>query len=227
MNNVVKQICQFSTVGLLLASVGCAVDAGESAQGPDATGTTTFGISDATSSSFATVTISSADSQDLALGADDFELIAITAADLAAEGEAAAAEGPEEGDGAADEEADEPEDTTTIELSDEVLADGVVAVELVERGAPDYRAPFRDRYYYSQEEGAERTASVTRQSYWHKVYASIYYSTEEDGSWGSLVSNYKLKNKETITKDGPRETYQMRIKVRARKTKHYSVGFDR
>src|SRR5690606_28296124 len=78
------------------------------------------------------------------------------------------------------------------DLSDEVLADGVVALELVERAAPDYRAPFRDRYYYGRENGKERTASVTRQTAWHRVYVSIYQTDEEDGEWGTLLSNVKL-----------------------------------
>ncbi len=231
MKNTLISLCKLSFLGLALCGVACASEtAADSDIFPtapitQATGSKSFLVSDSSNTSHALVTITSDNAEDLKLDADDFELVAIS------ESEELSADEPEratdvEHEASADA-ADELEesDSTIIALSEEELGEGVAALELLEKDAPDYRAPFQDRYYYGAVNGTERTASITRDSFWHKVYGSIYYKTSASSSWGTLVSNDKLNHKETLTRS--RSTaYQMRIKVRARKTKHYWISFD-
>lgn len=213
-------------MGLMLSSVACAVDGTESGDSPTERATTSFAISDATGTSFATVTIQSDDPADLALTADDFELVAIPAEKLgvAAEGGTGTL-----GDGAPSTDSTAGADYaigTDIDLSNEVLGDGVAAVELVERSAPDYRAPFRDRYYYSLVNNV-KAVSVRRHAVFNRVYMSVSYRTVANGYWYSQLNDYKVSNKETKVVPALENTYEMRLKVRARNTNDYDHEFIR
>lgn len=214
-------------VGLMLSSVACAVDATESGESQTDRATTSFAISDSTGTSFANVTIQSNDPADLALTADDFELVAIPAEKLRVEAEGSAGEQPADNAPSTDSTAGaDYAIATDIDLSNEVLADGVAAVELIERSAPDYRAPFRDRYYYSLVNNV-KAVSVRRNSFFNRVYMSVDYRTVANGFWYSQLSGYKLSKKETKTVLAMENTYEMRLKVRARNTNDYSKEFIR
>ena len=107
-----------------------------------------------------------------------------------------------------------------IELGDEIMAEGVVALEIVENGSPAYRAPFKWRYSYSKLDCVD----VTRTSFWHKTYTSIWYKATSGSSWSTVVSGRLLRNNETLSrcKSG---SYKLKVGVEARRTSHYAVEF--
>ena len=107
-----------------------------------------------------------------------------------------------------------------IELDDEIMVEGVVALEVVENGAPAYRAPFKWRYSYSNLDCVD----VTRTSFWHRTYTSIWYKATSRSSWSTVVSGRLLRNNETLSrcKSG---SYKLKVGVKARRTSHYGVEF--
>src|SRR6187549_1596305 len=137
MKNTLNILRGLSVMGLMFGSVACGVNGTESGESQAAKATTSFAISDATGTSFATVTIRSNDPADRVLTADDFELVTITAEKRGAEVEGVAGTQAGNDTPSTDSAADaDSVNGTEIELSDEVLAEGVLAVELVERSAP-------------------------------------------------------------------------------------------
>lgn len=85
-----------------------------------------------------------------------------------------------------------PHSGLTVEVVDEQLAAGVDALDIVETRAPAWRAPFAWRYRYSELDCTD----VTRTSFWHKVYVSIWSKADSGSSWSSMVLNRKLSNNE-------------------------------
>jgi len=107
-----------------------------------------------------------------------------------------------------------------LELNDEVMAEGVIALEVVEAGAPTYRAPFAWRYRYSYDD----CVNVTRTSFWHKTYTSIWYKSTSGSSWSTMVSYRKLVNNETLERCKS-NSYRLKVGVKARRTSHYNIEF--
>ena len=107
-----------------------------------------------------------------------------------------------------------------IELDEEVMAEGVIALKVVEVGSPNYRAPFQWRYDYTSLDCVD----VTRTSFWHRVYASIWYKRGSGSSWSSMVIQKKLQNNQTLSrcKTG---SYKMKVGTKARRTTHYDISF--
>lgn len=124
---------------------------------------------------------------------------------------------------AAEAERDEelPGSQLTVEVVDEQLADGVDAIDIVETRAPAWRAPFAWRYRYSELDCVD----VTRTSFWHKVYVSIWSKDTSVSDWSSMVLNRKLSNNETLHRceEG---SYKLKVGVEARNTDHYNIAFD-
>jgi len=116
---------------------------------------------------------------------------------------------------------DSPRPRVLLEVVDEQLADGVDTLDIVETSAPNWRAPFMWRYSYSEKDCTD----VTRQSFWHKVYVSIWSKENSGSSWSSMVSNRKLSNNETIHRCDD-DSYKLKVGVEARQTSHYAVSFD-
>ena len=107
-----------------------------------------------------------------------------------------------------------------VELNDEVMAPGVIALEINESRAPTYRAPFKWRYEYSSLD----CANVTRTSFWHRVYTSIWYKASSGSSWSTMVSERKLSNNETVSRCRT-GSYKIKVGTKARRTSHYDVEF--
>lgn len=118
----------------------------------------------------------------------------------------------------ADEESPRPR--VRLEVVEEQLAEGVDTLDIVETTAPTWRAPFMWRYSYSYDD----CTNVTRQSFWHKVYVSIWSKENSGSAWSSMVRDRKLSNGETLSRCDD-NSYRLKVGVEARNTNHYAVEF--
>ena len=81
--------------------------------------------------------------------------------------------------------------------------------------------PFVWRYRYSELDCVD----VTRTSFWHKVYVSIWSKADAGSDWSSMVLNRKLSDNETLHRC-ENGSYQLKVGVEARNTDHYNISFD-
>lgn len=109
----------------------------------------------------------------------------------------------------------------TVEVVDEQLADGINALSISETSAPTWRAPFMWRYQYSTKDCTD----VTRTSFWHRVWVSVWSKETSSSGWSSMVSERKLSNRETLSRCDD-NSYKLKVGVEARKRAHYSVEFN-
>lgn len=168
-------------------------------------------LTDPSGESSVTVIISSYDEADL----DDVDLdsLVLTVGDLEFEAVGELAEQAAEDDSA--------RPLVYVEVVDEQLAEGVDTIDILESRAPAWRAPFMWRYHYSSRDCAD----VTRTSFWHKVYVSIWSKASSGSGWSSMVRDRKLANRETISRCD-NGSYELKVGVEARQRGHYSVEFN-
>ena len=115
---------------------------------------------------------------------------------------------------------DSPRPRVQLEVVDEQLAEGVDTLDIVETTAPTWRAPFMWRYSYSTDDCVD----VTRQSFWHKIYVSIWSKANSGSNWSTMVRDRKLSNNETLSRcdEG---SYKLKVGVEARQRSHYAIEF--
>ncbi|MCA9708654.1 MAG: hypothetical protein KDK70_22590, partial [Myxococcales bacterium] len=107
-----------------------------------------------------------------------------------------------------------------LDVVDEPSADGVELVLVAEGDDP---MP-RDSYSWTYDESSKDCVDVTRTTFWHKVYASIWYKADSTSNWTVLESEKSLGNNDTLTRCEP-GSYALKVGVKARKDKHFSYSF--
>jgi len=108
----------------------------------------------------------------------------------------------------------------TIELNDEILAQGVIGLEVVEPNPPSYRAPLKWRYEYSRFDCVD----ITRVAYWSRVYTAIAYRSSSADVWHPLVSHRALSRNETLTRCAE-GSHLLKVGTYARRAGHYTLHF--
>ena len=108
----------------------------------------------------------------------------------------------------------------TIELNDEILAEGVIGLEVVEPNPPSYRAPLKWRYEYSRFDCVD----ITRAAYWNRVYTAVAYRSTSADVWHPLVSHRALNRNETLTRCAE-GSHLLKVGTYARRAGHYTLHF--
>lgn len=116
---------------------------------------------------------------------------------------------------------DETEDRIKIlVIEDKIdLAPGVrgFALNIVPRS--ELKLPWKNYYHYTYRDCVE----VTRLKALRRVYVSIWSKNTASSSWSTMLSNDKLAWKETVNRCD-HDSYQIRTKVRTKKSNAYSYG---
>lgn len=89
-----------------------------------------------------------------------------------------------------------------------------------ELDATDPKASWTNYTHYS---GLD-CVDVTRVKLVRRVYVSIFARSTGGGSWNALVNNYKLKNKQTISRCA-NGSQQLKVVVRTKKSSAYNIQF--
>lgn len=107
-----------------------------------------------------------------------------------------------------------------IELQSEVLAEGVIGLEVVEPTPPSYRAPFKWRFDYSRLD----CVHITRAALWHPVHAAIAYRNSPGAPWRTLINHRILSPNETLTRcvEG---SYMLKVGTWAQRAGHAALLF--
>ncbi len=200
---------------LLVAACGPVESTSSTAEGGQALFSKDLVATDQAEANVVFVTVRASDVEALdAYTAETFEVIPTYADALDAPAPA-----PTEADLAELEPAD-PERFVEIEVTHSDLAPGVVGYRLVEHHGPEFHAAFTWRYYY----GTDDCVDVTRTSFWHRVWAKIWYKANSGSGWSTLVGEKKLSNNETLSRC-QNGSYKLKAGVKARKTSHFEVQF--
>ena len=86
----------------------------------------------------------------------------------------------------------------------------------------ELKLPWKNYYHYTYKDCAE----VTRLKLGRRVYVSMWSKQKSNSAWSTLLSNDKLAHKETVSRCD-HGTYQLKTRVRTKKSNAYSYGaFD-
>ncbi len=122
-------------------------------------------------------------------------------------------------DGAGDE---APEDDIAIEVAEVHLPPGVDGYVIDLDRAIEPAIGWKNYYYYSHED----CAAVQRIKLIRRVYVSMWVkAVDASSSWDTKVTNRKLGNNETYERCFV-GSYQLKVKVRTKKRKAFSIEFN-
>ncbi|MFW5852011.1 MAG: hypothetical protein ACOCWB_07300, partial [Bacteroidota bacterium] len=120
---------------------------------------------------------------------------------------------------------DENAQVISFQIISKQLDDGVdnIAVNYVHPDDGDERAKWRYYDHY----GFEDYVTITRVSFWRRVYCGVYYQkTSPLSSWSTIVGTwYKLSNNEQVNK-GEVGSYRIKARIKTKKSSAYTIEFD-